>query len=78
MLLIPQEMNSHRGWAKQWDTNDPQFRHTVLYAGELEYQEGDPECRTSCCLRAVPGVGTDSCTKICHVTRFSGRGRDVE
>lgn len=30
-----------RGWAKQWDTNDPQFRHTVLYAGELEYQEGE-------------------------------------
>ncbi|CAE7369262.1 Dusp2 [Symbiodinium natans] len=30
-----------RGWAKQWDTNDPQFRHTVLYAGELEYEEGD-------------------------------------
>mmetsp|Transcript_19819 Transcript_19819/g.46283 ORF Transcript_19819/g.46283 Transcript_19819/m.46283 type:complete len:422 (+) Transcript_19819:42-1307(+) len=30
-----------RGWAKQWDNNDPQFRHTVLYAGELEYQNGE-------------------------------------
>lgn len=29
-----------RGWAKQWHVNDPEVRHTVLYAGELEYEEG--------------------------------------
>ena len=27
-----------RGWAKQWHSNDPEVRHTVLYAGELEYE----------------------------------------
>jgi len=29
-----------RGWAKQWESSDPQVRHTVLYAGELEYEAG--------------------------------------
>eukprot|EP00435_Cladocopium_sp_Y103_P025327 s59_g6.t1 len=29
-----------RGWAKQWNNNDPEVRHTVLYAGELEYEQG--------------------------------------
>lgn len=30
-----------RGWAKSWDEDDPEFRHTVLYAGELDYREGE-------------------------------------
>ncbi|CAJ1355284.1 unnamed protein product [Effrenium voratum] len=30
-----------RGWARQWESNDPQVRHTVLYAGELNYKEGE-------------------------------------
>lgn len=38
-----------RGWAKQWNNNDPEVRHTVLYAGELEYEQGVgvtmPHCR---------------------------------
>jgi len=29
-----------RGWARQWNNNDPEVRHTVLYAGELEYDPG--------------------------------------
>ena len=49
-----------RGWAKQWDTNDPQFRHTVLYAGELEYAEGDPWPRS---LSSILAGAVQSCAQ---------------
>merc|ERR1719387_341242 len=29
-----------RNWTQQWDAGDNAFRHTVLYAGELDYKEG--------------------------------------
>eukprot|EP00929_Paragymnodinium_shiwhaense_P122790 TRINITY_DN9588_c0_g1_i1.p1 TRINITY_DN9588_c0_g1~~TRINITY_DN9588_c0_g1_i1.p1 ORF type:complete len:259 (-),score=44.75 TRINITY_DN9588_c0_g1_i1:125-838(-) len=30
-----------RDWSRQWMDGDDNFRHTVLYAGELEYVEGE-------------------------------------
>eukprot|EP00930_Biecheleria_cincta_P015424 TRINITY_DN12880_c0_g1_i1.p1 TRINITY_DN12880_c0_g1~~TRINITY_DN12880_c0_g1_i1.p1 ORF type:complete len:242 (+),score=23.14 TRINITY_DN12880_c0_g1_i1:87-812(+) len=30
-----------RSWTQQWEDGDPDFRHTVLYAGELDYCRGE-------------------------------------